>query len=90
MTIFSRPDFDHHETVHAFHDEPTGLRGYIAIHSSALGPAFGGCRFWHYDSEESAIADVLRLSCGMSYKNALAELPFGGGKAVIMADKDRR
>ena len=64
------------------------LRGFIAIHSTALGPAFGGCRVWKYASDGDALTDALRLSQGMSYKNALAELPYGGGKAVIMRDDE--
>jgi leucine dehydrogenase len=56
----------------------------VAIHSSALGPAAGGCRYWRYRTREAALADALRLSESMSYKNALAELPFGGGTAVIL------
>jgi leucine dehydrogenase len=64
-------------------DEATGLDGVIAIHSTALGPAAGGCRFWHYPSDADAHRDAVRLAEGMSYKNALAGLPLGGGKAVI-------
>jgi len=84
--IFSQPDFDNHEMVLAFRDEKARLKGFIAVHSTALGPAFGGCRMWPYADETSAIRDVLRLSRGMSYKNAMAGLPYGGGKAVIVAD----
>ncbi len=85
MTVFDHPEFDHHETIQ-FVDEPSaGLRAVIAIHSTALGPAAGGCRFWHYASSADAVTDVLRLSRGMTYKNAIAGLPFGGGKAVILA-----
>ena len=62
-----------------------GYRGIIAIHSSACGPAVGGTRVWNYANEEEALTDVLRLSRGMTYKNALAGLPLGGGKAVILA-----
>lgn len=74
--------------VHAFFDPATGLKGFIAIHSTALGPAFGGCRRWTYPNEKAALSDALRLSRGMSYKNALAGIPFGGGKAVIMAEPE--
>ncbi len=88
MTVFSNAAFDDHETVQMFSDRETGLRGVIAIHSTFLGPAFGGCRYWQYGSEAEAVEDALRLSQGMSYKNALACIPFGGGKAVIIADKD--
>ncbi|WP_417620220.1 Glu/Leu/Phe/Val family dehydrogenase [Parasphingorhabdus sp.] len=73
-----------HEAVHKFEHQETHVRGIVAIHSTALGPAAGGCRMWHYDSEERAIEDALRLSAGMTFKNALAGLPFGGGKAVLM------
>ena len=86
MELFDRPEFDGHELVVFGHDAPTGLRAIIAIHSSALGPAAGGCRMWAYPTTAEAVADVLRLSRGMSYKNAMAELPLGGGKAVILGD----
>ncbi|MBU2533872.1 MAG: amino acid dehydrogenase [Alphaproteobacteria bacterium] len=84
--IFSQTDFDGHEMVTAFCDQRAKLRGFIGVHSTALGPAFGGCRMWPYVDEAAAIRDVLRLSRGMSYKNAMAGLPYGGGKAVIVAD----
>lgn len=80
------PDFDAHEGIHLFHDRSSGLSAIVAIHSTALGPAAGGTRFWHYANNESAVTDALRLSRGMSYKNAMAGLPAGGGKAVILAD----
>lgn len=86
MSVFEHPEFDHHEAVH-FIDEPeSGLRAIIAVHSTALGPAAGGCRRWQYSSDDDAVTDVLRLSRGMTYKNAIAGLPFGGGKSVILAD----
>jgi valine dehydrogenase (NAD+) len=75
-----------HEQVVFCHDEPTGLKAIIAIHSTALGPALGGTRFYPYPSESDALADVLNLSRGMSYKAALAGLDLGGGKAVIIGD----
>ncbi len=81
--MFDHPSFDSHEDVHVFHDEPSGLRAIIAIHSTALGPAAGGCRMWNYASDEAMLTDALRLSQGMSYKNAMAGLELGGGKAVI-------
>jgi leucine dehydrogenase len=81
------PDFDAHEALHFFHDHSTGLKAIIAIHSTHLGPSAGGCRFWHYADDEEAITDALRLSRGMSYKNAMAGLPLGGGKSVILADE---
>jgi len=89
MAIFSNPDFDDHEAVHAFFDAKSGLKGFIALHSTALGPGFGGCRMWPYDTEAEALSDALRLSRGMSYKNALAGLSYGGGKAVIIADSKK-
>ena len=84
MTVFSTPAFDNHERVLFCRDEPTGLFAIIAIHSTALGPAAGGCRLWDYADDAAALNDVLRLSQGMSYKNAMAGLKFGGGKAVIV------
>jgi leucine dehydrogenase len=72
------------EKVSFFEDPATGLRSVIVIHSTALGPAAGGCRFWSYADKNDAVADAMRLAEGMTYKNALAGLPFGGGKAVIM------
>ena len=74
------------EQVVYCHDEPTGLRAIIAIHSTALGPALGGTRFHPYPDEAAALADVLNLARGMAYKNALAGLDLGGGKAVIIGD----
>lgn len=65
------------------HDEAAKLDGIIAIHSTARGPAAGGCRIWAYPDSQTAMEDAFRLARGMSYKNAMAELPFGGGKAVI-------
>ncbi|CAM3226211.1 Leucine dehydrogenase [Sphingomonas antarctica] len=84
--VWDFPDFDAHEGVHMFHDRASGLSAVIGIHSTHLGPAAGGTRFWHYADKGDAITDVLRLSRGMSYKNAMAGLPMGGGKAVILAD----
>lgn len=86
MDIFGMPDFDGHERVVFGTDAATGLRSIIAIHSTVLGPAAGGCRMWPYASTSEAVTDALRLSRGMSYKNAMAGLPFGGGKAVIIGD----
>ena len=73
-----------HERVCFHHDEETGLRAIIAIHSTRLGSALGGTRRWHYATEEEALFDVLRLSEGMSYKAACANLPMGGAKSVIL------
>ncbi|MFL6848651.1 MAG: Glu/Leu/Phe/Val family dehydrogenase [Sphingomicrobium sp.] len=83
------PDFDAHEEVHFVTDEKCGLKAIIALHSTHLGPAAGGARFWHYANGEQALTDALRLSRGMSYKNAMAGLPLGGGKSVILADEAR-
>ncbi len=84
VAVWDLPDFDDHEAVHLFRDHATGLTAIVAIHSTALGPAAGGTRFWHYADKADAIVDALRLSRGMSYKNAMAGLPAGGGKAVIL------
>lgn len=84
MSVFDLASFDDHEAVHVFDDTATGLRAIIAVHSTHRGPAAGGCRYWLYADSEAALIDALRLSRGMSYKNALAGLPVGGGKAVIM------
>lgn len=73
-----------HEAVYNFQDEASGVKAIIAVHSSALGPAAGGCRVLRYANAVDAMRDALRLSEGMTYKNALAGLPFGGGKSVIM------
>ena len=87
--VWDLPDFDAHEGVHFFSDPASGLRAVIAIHSTHLGPAAGGTRFWHYADANDAVTDALRLSRGMSFKNAMAGLPVGGGKGVILADKAR-
>jgi leucine dehydrogenase len=79
----THPSFDGHEDVVFVGGETQGFAGIIAIHSTALGPAAGGCRIWDYDSADDALTDALRLSRGMTYKNAMADLPLGGGKAVI-------
>ena len=84
--VWDLPDFDDHEGVHVVRDRESGLSAVVAIHSTALGPAAGGTRFWHYPDRADAIVDALRLSRGMSYKNAMAGLAMGGGKAVILAD----
>ena len=81
--MFDKAAFAGHESVHHVFDQKTGLRAIIAIHSTARGPAAGGCRMWNYATSDDAFTDVLRLSEGMSYKNAMADLPLGGGKAVI-------
>ena len=88
MAAFDDPAFDDHERVVFCRDRSSGLKAIIAIHSTALGPAAGGCRLWSYASDDEALHDVLRLSQGMSYKNAMAGLTFGGGKAVIIKTPD--
>ncbi len=75
-----------HEQIVLCHDEASGYRGIIAIHDTTLGPALGGTRFWNYESDEAALTDALRLARGMTYKNAVAGLNLGGGKAVIIGD----
>ncbi len=75
-----------HEQVVFCHDKASGYRGIIAIHDTTLGPALGGCRFWNYATEDAAVVDALRLSRGMTYKNAVAGLNLGGGKSVIIGD----
>src|ERR1700761_3937148 len=86
MNVFDSPDFDHHEQIAFFDDRATGLKAIIAVHSTALGPACGGTRMYPYATSDDALTDVLRLSRGMSYKNAMAHLPRGGGKAVILGN----
>lgn len=88
MGVFDHAEFDDHESLHFFNDASTGLRAIIAVHSTALGPAAGGCRRWTYASDDDALTDALRLSRGMTYKNAVAQLPLGGGKAVIIANEE--
>lgn len=83
MNPKDHPQFDGHEDVVFFNDDKLGLAGIIAVHSTALGPGAGGCRIWNYARDEDALTDALRLSRGMSYKNAMADLPLGGAKAVI-------
>ena len=87
MSVFDNEAFRHHESVHFFSDEPTGLQAIIAVHSTVLGPALGGCRIVNYADSHEALDDVLRLSRGMSFKNALAGLDLGGGKSVIIPPK---
>jgi leucine dehydrogenase len=87
--LWDFPDFDDHELVHFVTDRESGLRAILAVHSTRLGPGAGGARFWHYADSGEALADALRLSRGMSFKNAMAGLPLGGGKAVILADEEK-
>lgn len=84
--LFTHPDFDDHEMVCFASDQRTGLKAIIAVHDTTLGPALGGCRRWRYASEAEAVRDVLRLSRGMTLKNAAAGLDLGGGKSVILSD----
>lgn len=86
MNIVETVEVDNFEKVVTLRDPETGYRGIIAIHSTKLGPAIGGTRFWNYPSEDEALTDVLRLARGMTYKNAAAGLPLGGGKAVIIGE----
>ena len=83
------PQIGGYEQVVVAHDEPSGLRAIVAIHSTALGPALGGTRFVDYADIDAALDDVLALARAMTYKNALAGLPHGGGKAVILGDPAR-
>ncbi|MBV7314572.1 Glu/Leu/Phe/Val dehydrogenase [Shewanella sp. NIFS-20-20] len=86
MAVFNHVSYDDHQEVVFCHDKASGLKAIIAVHNTNLGPAFGGCRMWHYQNDDDALNDVLRLSRGMTYKNALAGLHMGGGKSVIIAD----
>ena len=87
--FWQEADFDDHELVQLVRCRSSGLTAIIALHSTHLGPGAGGTRFWHYGEPAMAMRDALRLSRGMSYKNAMAGLPMGGGKAVILAGADR-
>ncbi|MCP4923494.1 MAG: Glu/Leu/Phe/Val dehydrogenase, partial [bacterium] len=88
--VFSSTDFDCHERVVYCYDQPSGLKAIIAIHNTSRGPTLGGSRAWYYSSESEALRDVLRLSRGMTYKAAMANLPLGGGKAVIMLPEGQK
>jgi len=90
VAVFNHVSFDEHEQVVFCHDKESGLKAIVAIHNTNLGPAVGGCRMWNYQSDDEALTDVLRLSRGMTYKNALAGLTMGGGKSVIIADPKRQ
>jgi leucine dehydrogenase len=89
MSVFIDPQFADHEMISFCADKASGLRAIIAIHSTVRGPALGGCRMRAYASEDEALIDVLRLSRAMSYKNALADVPFGGAKSVIIGNSAR-
>lgn len=85
IDVSDHPEFDGHEKVLRAEDPSIGFLGFIGVHDTTIGPALGGCRFWtRYENEDEALTDVLRLSRGMTYKNALAQLPLGGGKSVIV------
>ena len=87
--VFETISERNHEQVVYCNDPSSGLKAIIAIHSTALGPALGGCRMYPYKNEEDALIDVLRLSRGMTYKASIANLNLGGGKAVIIADPEK-
>lgn len=86
MGVFEKISDDNYEEIIFCNDTRVGLKAIIAVHSSALGPATGGCRMWNYRSEDEALTDVLRLSKGMTYKAAISNLALGGGKSIIMGD----
>lgn len=83
--VFDHPEMGGHENIVFAKDRDSGLNAIIAVHDTTLGPALGGCRVWPYEKPADALTDALRLSRGMTYKNALAGLDLGGGKAVIIA-----
>ena len=89
MDVFDRIGADDYEQVVFCHDRRTGLRAIVAVHSTRLGPALGGTRFYPYPTEADGLEDVLRLARGMTYKAAAAGLDLGGGKAVIFGDPAR-
>ena len=89
MSVFTHEAMRDHQMLVFVQDSAAGLKAIIALHDTRLGPALGGCRMYPYASETEALADVLRLSEGMTYKAALAGLPLGGGKAVILADPQK-
>lgn len=86
MALFEHIEYDDHEQIVFCHDNVTGLKAIIAVHDTTMGPSLGGTRMWNYASSDEALTDVLRLSKGMTYKSALAGLPLGGGKAVIIGN----
>lgn len=89
FSVFDHPENKSHEQIVFCEDRTVGLKALIAIHDTTLGPALGGTRMWPYETEAEALTDVLRLSAGMTHKNAVAGLDLGGGKAVIVADARR-
>lgn len=89
MGLFKKMEEADYEQVVFLQDKATGLKGVTVIHDTTLGPALGGTRYWTYDKEEDALEDALRLAKGMTYKNAAAGLPLGGGKTVILKEPDK-
>ncbi len=89
MTLFRRIEHQGHESVTFFSDPASRLRMIVAVHNTLMGPALGGCRMWPYAGIDDALDDVLRLARAMTYKAAMASLPFGGGKAVVLGDSKR-
>ena len=90
MSVFEIIQADNYEQIIYCNDNKVGLKAIIAIHSSALGPATGGCRMWNYRNEDEALTDVLRLSKGMTYKASISNLPLGGGKSIIIGDHSHK
>lgn len=90
LEMFCSSDFSEHEEVVHISDRASGLKAIIAVHSTILGPAIGGCRLLPYASDAEALRDVLRLSRGMTHKAAIANVPFGGGKMVVLLDSNTR
>lgn len=86
MSVFEHHEFDDHEQVLFCKDKASGLQAIIAVHNTTLGPSLGGCRMWQYANSAEALNDVLRLSKGMTYKAAMADLKLGGGKSVIIGN----
>ena len=86
MAVFNLRAYDDHEQIVFCRDVDSGLKAIICVHNTNLGPAVGGCRMWDYNSDEGALIDALRLSRGMTYKNAMAGLKMGGGKSVIIGN----
>jgi len=90
MAVFEKIQADNYEQIVFCSDAKLGLKAIIALHNTALGPATGGCRMWNYRGEEEALTDVLRLSKGMTYKNAISGLKLGGGKSIIIGDASQK
>jgi leucine dehydrogenase len=90
MAVFEKIQADDYEQIVFCHDAKVGLKAIIALHNTALGPATGGCRMWNYRNEEEALTDVLRLSKGMTYKNAISNLSLGGGKSIIIGELSQK